>query len=247
MLKKIDNSQKLGNDHISILYPGLSLTKDDTGYFSIGRIDHAHMHAGVVIKMHPHVNDDILSYFRTGGVKHMDSEGFSELITPNRLMLMKAGKLFYHEEAALAELEGLQIFIRPKEKDSEPEVIFEELEMVNSANKWRLLASPDKEKTKLRLSSETWIYDVQLSPGKTFTLPEEPGAGFAYLLYVFQGDVEVNKTIFLIKGESLFICDETIQFETGHNAELVLFVTDTKAPYYDGGMYSGNQKHKPKF
>lgn len=242
MLKKIDNSKKLGNSHISILYPGLELSETDTGYFSIGRIDQAHINDGAVIKMHPHVNDDILSYFRSGKVKHTDSEGFTEYITPHRLMLMKAGKLFYHEEAILEEQEGLQIFIRPKEKDSKPEVIFQELEEVHSMDKWRLIASPDAKKTPLQMSSDTWIYDMQITPNKEFLLPEIPKEGAAYLLYTFQGEMTVNNQIPLAKGESLFIRDETIVFKTDTHAEVVLFVTDTRSSYYDGGMYSGNKK-----
>lgn len=242
MLKKIDNSKKSGNQHISILYPGLELTDHDTGYYTIGRIDQAHIYGGALIKMHPHVNDDILSYFRSGKVKHTDSEGFTEYITPTKLMLMKAGKLFYHEEAVLEEQEGLQIFIRPGEKDSKPEVIFQELEEVHSINEWRLIASPEKEKTSLTLSSQTWIYDMQITPGKTFKLPQDVNEDYHCLLYVFQGSITVNGNIGLGKGESLFIKDENISFETSDRAELVLFVTNTKSPYYDGGMYSGNQK-----
>lgn len=242
MLKKIDNSKKAGNSHISILYPGLYLSETDTGYYSIGRIDQANIGAGAVIKMHPHINDDILSYFRSGKVKHTDSEGFEEFIIPTRLMLMKAGKLFYHEETVLEDNEGLQIFIRPGEKDMKPEVIFEELTEMYTENNWRLIASPEKEKTKLQLGSQTWIYDTEIQAGNTMELPESPTLGFGYLLYVYQGSIVVNESISLSKGESLFIADENIVFKTENEANLVLFVTDTKAPYYDGGMYSGNKR-----
>src|SRR5690606_33192881 len=93
MLIKLDNSKKAGNRHISILYPGLYLSETDTGYYSIGRSRQANIDSGVVIKMSLHVNDDILSYFRRGNVTHPESEGFEEFITPNNLMLTKAGKI----------------------------------------------------------------------------------------------------------------------------------------------------------
>lgn len=240
MIKKIDNSKKSGNSHISILYPGFYLSETDTGYYSIGRIDHANIGAGAVIKMHPHINDDILSYFRSGKVKHTDSQGFEEFITPGRLMLMKAGKIFHHQEAILEDVEGLQIFIRPGQKDNLPEVIFDEPEEIYSENKWRLIASPDTEKTKLQLSSDTRIYDMLLTSEYTTALPEEPLAGLHYLLYLFQGEITIND-IQLSKGESLFTKDENISISTKDRAELILFVTNTKAPYYDGGMYSGNK------
>lgn len=241
MLIKLDLSKKSGNSHIAILYPGYYLSDTDSGYYTIGRIDQAHIHAGAVVKMHPHVNDDILSYFRTGKVLHTDSEGFSEQITPNRLMLMKAGKRFYHEEAIQEELEGLQIFIRPKEKDATPEVTFMNLAATDSVNQWRLLASPDAG-ARLQLSSNTRIYDIKVLSGTTLELPESPQPGLAYLLYAFQGNITVNGTTELNKGESLLIRDEAIRFTTGTTAELVLFITDTTAVYYDGGMYSGNQR-----
>lgn len=241
MIRKLDASNKKGNSHIRILYPGLELSESDTGYYSIGRIDHADIRSGAVIRMHPHVNDDILSYFRSGKVKHTDSEGFEEFITPGRLMLMKAGKIFHHEEAVHEDVEGLQIFIRPGEKDNEPEVIFDELEEIHSDNAWRLIASPDKDKTKLQLNSDTHIYDARVTAGHFLQLPEGVEPDLGYLLYVFQGTAVVNENFHLGKGDSIFIRAEDIQLGTESEAEVVLFVTNTKSPYYDGGMYSGNK------
>ncbi len=244
MIKPLDNSKKKGNSHIAILYPGLDLSESDTGFYSIGRIDHANIQSGVVIKMHPHANDDILSYFRSGKVKHTDSEGFEEFITPGRLMLMKAGKIFYHEESVHEKVEGLQIFIRPGEKDTEPEVIFDELQEIHSNNRWRLIASPDQDKTKLLLSSDTYIFDAKVNTGHSLGLPERPRPGLGYLLYVFQGTAEVNGNLSLSKGDSVLIRDEDIRLTTENEAEVVLLITNTQSPYYEGGMYSGNKKHE---
>lgn len=243
MLKKIDNSSKVGNARISILYPGKALGTNDTGFASIGRIDQANLPAGAFVAMHPHVNDEIVSYFRSGKVKHTDSEGFSEFIEPNRLMLMKAGKSFFHEERILEEngtLEGLQIFIRPKSKDLKPEVIFHELETVQSENEWRLLTSPSNE-TPLQFSSDTWIYDLKITNDSVFKLPKLSTPDLTNLLYVFQGQVKINAEITLNKGESLLIKQEDVTITTDQTAELVLFTTDESSEYFDGGMYSGNQ------
>jgi redox-sensitive bicupin YhaK (pirin superfamily) len=95
MLIKIDNSKKVGNRNIQILYPGLSINDTGTGYATIGRIDHAKFAPGALIAMHPHINDDILTYLRSGKVEHKDSEGYTAFIEPTRLMLMKAGKSFF--------------------------------------------------------------------------------------------------------------------------------------------------------
>ncbi len=147
MLQKISSSAFKGYGPILVLYPGLSISYADSGIGSIGRIDHAKVQGLKHIPMHPHVNDEILSYFRTGKVKHLDSEGFSDTIKGKRLMLMKAGNSFYHEEYIDGQTEpqeGLQIFIRPGTKDLKPEVVFYDLNELHSQNVWRLLASPRK-------------------------------------------------------------------------------------------------------
>ena len=93
MIRKLGNDKKVGNAHIRILYPGVAFKNSkDTGLGTIGRIDHAQLAGGVTIKMHPHINDDILSYFRTGYAQHIDSEGFEAEVSRHKLMLMKAGK-----------------------------------------------------------------------------------------------------------------------------------------------------------
>src|SRR3954471_12582958 len=101
MLTKIDTSIKYGKQHggfgIQILYPGLIRSPlNDTGFSTIGRIDQARITPGTLIPMHPHRDDEILTYLRSGQVKHLDSEGFTDIISNQKLMLMNAGKGLYH-------------------------------------------------------------------------------------------------------------------------------------------------------
>ena len=98
----------VGNGPIKILYPGTAVSNTDTGIGSIGRIDHPEIHGNTIIRMHPHINDEILSYFRTGQAEHTDSEGFVKTIGKKTLMLMKAGKSFYHEEKILGQDEPME-------------------------------------------------------------------------------------------------------------------------------------------
>lgn len=243
MLQKISTQAFIGHGPIQMLYPGTAISGADSGIGSIGRIDHATVHGRQLIGMHPHVNDEILSYFRTGKVEHLDSEGYKDTVGGKRLMLMKAGKLFYHEElidGQIEPFEGLQIFIRPVEKDLKPEVIIQDLEQRDSENTWRLLASPTSQ-TVFRFSSRTWLHDIKLSPGITIGLPEMPGTDLTALLYVYQGSVTVNDSIDLMKKESIVVKSDVISIETETGAELVLFYTDEHAPVFKGGMYSGNE------
>lgn len=243
MIQKINESVMRGGGPIRVLYPGLVTGKKDTGIGSIGRIDHAYFKGDHIVRMHPHVNDEILSYFRTGKTEHKDSEGYVEIIGKSRLMLMKAGKIFYHEEHIMDEgepMEGLQIFIRPGNKDLQPQVIFLDLDELHSINKWRLLASPLSDST-FQFSSKTWIYDLKLI-NATISLPKLENDQLTYLLYVFNGCISVNKEIVLTKKQALVIIEEdTLIIDCEQEAELVLFVTDENAEYYAEGMYSGNQ------
>ncbi|TKC01570.1 nuclease PIN [Pedobacter cryotolerans] len=243
MLKKINSDRFLGRGPIKILYPGIGISDNDTGIGSIGRIDHPEIHGNTVISMHPHINDEILSYFRTGKAEHSDSEGFVKIIGKKTLMLMKAGSSFFHEEKIIGEgepLEGLQIFIRPGKKDLKPEVVFLDLENLHSENSWRLFGSPNAETT-FQFGSQTWLYDMKLLKGNEAQLPQLPKEKLTVLLYVFQGSVMVNGEIDLSKKDSLLIQDEPIGITASEDAELVLFVTDENGEIYKGGMYSGNQ------
>jgi redox-sensitive bicupin YhaK (pirin superfamily) len=244
MIKKIDSSSFMGNGPIKMLYPGLMISEADSGIGSIGRIDHPEFHGNTVIKMHPHINDEILSYFRTGKAEHTDSEGFEKTIGAKTLMLMKAGKSFFHEEKIIGSpepLEGLQIFIRPGKADLEPEVIFQDLDELHSENHWRLLASPDQE-TVFQFSSQTWLYDMKLLANSNSVLPDLIKSNLTCLLYVFKGEVLVNGAIDLKKKEALIVNNETVSIQTNDaDAELVLFVTDENARIFKGGMYSGNR------
>lgn len=244
MIQKINNSNFRGNGPIRIFYPGLFNGKNDSGIGSIGRIDYASFQGSHTIPMHPHVNDEILSYFRSGKIVHTDSEGHNETINANKLMLMKAGKIFYHEEKMIdtgVPMEGFQIFIRPSQKDLKPAVIFQDLNEVHSNNSWRLLASP-LEESKLKFSSQTWIYDVRLDKQHCITLPELPKKELTLLLIVFKGSVVVNNNFHLNGQDSLLINgDEKLSLVTNSFAELVLFVTYENGEIYYAGMYSGNK------
>lgn len=243
MIKLISSSTLIGHGPIKMFYPGLSLEKGDTGIASIGRIDHALFYGNNIIRMHPHINDEILTYLRSGNVEHLDSEGFTADINNTKLMLMKAGSSFYHEEKIIDKgvpLEGLQIFIRPRLKDLKPTVTFLELDNAFSLNKWRLIASPAEETT-LQFTSRTWIYDIKADANKTFSLPELAKENLTCLLYVFNGAVKINGKTELVKKDSLLIKDESITIQTHDVTELVLFVTDESGEHFDGGMYSGNQ------
>jgi redox-sensitive bicupin YhaK (pirin superfamily) len=247
MLTKIDTTIKYGKQHggfgIQILYPGLIRPQlKDTGFFSLGRIDHARITPGTLLPMHPHRDDEILTYLRSGKVKHLDSEGHTDIISNQKLMMMNAGANFYHEERVLEEggvLEGLQIFIRPEVGGLKPQVQFHQLQDAYSNNHWRKIAGKGQDYP-LQIRSNTWLMDLRLEKGEEVLLPRAPAENTAFLFYVFNGKIQVNGDMPLTTGESVLIEKENPLFNAHETSDIILFITQTDAIHFDGGMYSGN-------
>jgi redox-sensitive bicupin YhaK (pirin superfamily) len=189
--------------------------------------------------MHPHRDDEILTYLRSGRVRHRDSEGHTREISSQRLMLMNAGRRFEHEELVQegGDLTGLQIFLRPAAGGLEPQVQFRDLDAAYSVDRWRLLAGPDKADG-LVVRSQSWVHDMRLTAGRQTVLPAAPAA-LTRLLYVLAGRLVVGGEA-LDAGDSLLIGTAPNRIEASTTTDLVLFSTDETAPVFKGGMFSGN-------
>lgn len=247
MITKIDNTIKYGKQQggfgIKTLYPGLILPQlRDSGFFTIGRIDHARITPGTFIPMHPHKDDEILTYLRSGKVHHLDSLGKDAEVSNLRLMLMNAGAMFSHEESVLEEggvLRGMQIFIRPEKANLPPRVQFYDLPEIYSINQWRKIAGNGTDYP-LQIRSNTWLLDLRLEEGEEICLPESSPENGVFLFYVFHGEVVINERTVLSSGESAIIENENPAFLAKVPTDIVLFVTQPEAVRFEGGMYSGN-------
>lgn len=247
---KIENSSKhqhgSGGFGIEILWPGMVQNSDDSGIGAIGRIDQANVKPGTVISMHPHKDDEILTYMRKGRMLHLDTVGKEEEISNSRLMLMNAGHTFQHEERILGEkgesMQCLQIFIRPSETDLTPQVQFHDFGTPYSDNNWRLIAGP--ENAPLTFRSQTWVQDMRLEKGHELKLPVVPVSNVVRLLYVFKGEARIGETA-LKTGESIIIeGDELHSVSALETTDVVLFTTDPAAKVFRGGMFSGNMRQR---
>jgi redox-sensitive bicupin YhaK (pirin superfamily) len=241
---KLDHSIKRGHSAggfgIEILFPGIKLSSGDSGVGAIARIDQARFMPGSIVPMHAHKDDEILTYLRSGQVIHRDTVGNVEEISPNRLMLMNAGHSFQHEEESLPgsePLQALQIFMRPREANLEPQVQFHDFGATYSHDKWRLIAGPAG--APLVIRADAWIHDARLAAGLSLALPAPPVPDTVRLVYVFAGNVVVAG-IALAAGESLLLDGDHYEILAQERSDLVLFTTDLSAPVFKGGMFSGN-------
>jgi len=231
---------------IRLVSPGRKLhdPADPHGLGPLGRMDHSTLDPGMIIPMHPHVNDEILSYMRKGQMMHRDSNGHVELLYGEYMMMMNAGKGIYHEEAclddAIEKIEMLQIFFRPEEDDLEPRVQFHKFEFYQSLDQWRLVGGPEGSDAPLVVRSKAWFYDTRIDNGDIIETPDLIGAGHMGMLYVFDGEVRIEGTDeTLQKGDNaVFSTGEQVLLKTGSHADLVFFVLDTKSTYSRNGMYA---------
>jgi redox-sensitive bicupin YhaK (pirin superfamily) len=231
-----------GGFGIEILWPGMVQRSEDSGIGGIGRIDHANVSPGTVIPMHPHKDDEILTYMRKGKMLHLDTVGNEEEISNTRLMLMNAGHSFQHEERILGakgeSMQCLQIFVRPSESDLEPQVQFHDFGTPYSQSSWRLIAGPKE--APLTFRSQTWLHDIRLSKDEEASLPNVPVLGVSRILYVFEGRAKIGN-VELESGESVIINDNVAHtLKAEQDTDLVLFTTDPKADFFREGMFSGN-------
>ncbi|MDR6192547.1 redox-sensitive bicupin YhaK (pirin superfamily) [Agrobacterium pusense] len=175
-----DVSQGFG---VEILYPGLTLTSDDSGIGPIGRIDRAQVQSGHLIGMHPHKDDEILTYIRGGEMLHRDTVGNETKLDKTHFMMMNAGHTFQHEELMLGDrpVRALQIFLRPNAPDLEPMVQFHEFPEEYSVDSWRLIAGPSAAPLKVR--SDISVFDARIAEGVRLRLAAED-TGRNTLLYV---------------------------------------------------------------
>lgn len=219
------------------VYPGLSIDETDSGIGAIGKIERAYSLPGFVAPMHPHRNDEILSYVRSGTLLHLDSMGHEEKITSEKVLLMNAGVTFQHEERTLGPdpVEAYHVHFRPETDGLEPMVQFSEVG-VPRADEWRLLAA--RVDAPLLLRTHAWVHDADLQAG-SYHFPMYSRTCIARVLIVFEGQVRIGAQCFQ-KGDIVTLSEATRTLHIVGAATLLLIATDPSARCFPGGLSSGN-------
>jgi len=220
--------------------PGVALGQpNDPGFGGLGTIDHATLQPGVVVRMHEHRNDEIISYMRAGNMKHTDSAGRSEVISSDRLMVMNAGHGFSHEEETVGnqQIEMLQIFVRPDLAELDPDVQFVDLDASGRENQWRLLTGSVGSAAPTSVRQAVFLYDEHLSAGTSIDLPVKDG--FDRWFYVFAGEATVGGQM-LRKYDALMIPDQAVTSVTAvQDLDVVVFLVCRKNKFSRSGTMSG--------
>lgn len=225
-----------GPFRIRRIRPGLILGNDPAlGPLSV--VDFATLDTGTFVAMHEHRNDEILSYLWRGNMVHEDSHGLRVELGPQRLMMMNAGRSFYHEESVPKDpVRMLQIFIRPTAADLEPRVTFSE-RASKADNTWNLVGGPEGEQVPLSIRNQVYVYDAHLNPGSTLEPLVKPG--FQQWIVVMDGVLQVAGGA-IATGDSLAITEGNLPaISSREGADVVLFLSKLDAPASRAGTISG--------
>lgn len=151
----------------------------DHGLGPLAMVVRSCLDPGRIIAMHEHRNDEIISWVPDGVMRH-DDRLHGKLVTDaGHLMVMNAGRSFWHSEALLADdppLDMLQIFVRPDTADLEPKIQHGALAPV-PPDRWRHIVGPEGSGAPFFVRNTVDIYDIRCREGSQGTFPALRGGG----------------------------------------------------------------------
>jgi len=211
-------------------FPGQAMPGyNDHGYGPLALIGESFLKPGTLIRMHEHRNDEIISYVPEGVMRHDDRSVGPLIIDPDHLMVMNAGRSFWHEERTLHHdppLRMLQIFVRPDRVDLEPRIQHGRLARPQP-NVWRHLLGPEGNGAPFFVRNDIHCYDLGLDTGASTPIPLIQG-WHAYL-FVFSGAVEIAGARFTEAESCLLTNLEGIRIEAIERSSVVSFLINPDA------------------
>jgi quercetin 2,3-dioxygenase len=212
-------------------FPGLAIRgHHDHGYGPLARYDESIMRPGTFIPMHEHRNDEIISYVSNGRLRHADRAEGRFTVGPHQLMVMNAGRTFWHEEMTSRddpEARFLQIFIRPHTADLAPSVQLVDLG-AEATNGWRFLAGPIDSGAAASVRNDVHLYDAHVPRGTALLAPI--WKDWSTLIHVYRGNAMVNGNP-VIQGEgALLVGEREVKVTASSDATILAFLINYGAP-----------------
>lgn len=172
--------------------------------------------------MHPHSDMEIITIVNEGKLKHEDSLGNSEIITPGMIQVMSAGRGIVHSEVNASENEDLklfQIWIEPNKKDHLPR--HDEKNFDIKKNKITKIVGGEKNEDFLFINQAANLFLAEFDKEVLEKIEIEKDKGL--FIFVIKGSIEVDD-LKLNKRDSLEISKESsihIKFLKGSKVLLI--------------------------
>jgi len=185
------------------------------GYRALRVINDDIVEPGQGFGEHGHRDMEIVTWVLSGGLKHGDSLGNMQVLSPGELQAMTAGTGIQHSEFNASDTERvhfLQVWLLPRERGVQPRYLQDEFDAAGRANQWQALAT------------DATLRVADLAAGKSIDVDVAEGK-HAYV-HVVTGNVDVAGKS-LQAGDAL-VTDQSGQltFTASGDAQLLWFELD---------------------
>ncbi len=179
---------------------------------------------------HPHDNMEIISIPLKGALAHKDSTGNEHVINTGDVQIMSAGSGLYHSEYNASkkdEVNFLQIWVFPKERDIEPRYDQKSYNAEKRKNKFQLVVSPEKDNGSLWINQDAYFSLVNLEKGKDISYNINKKGNSVYL-FLLEGSI-TSAGEKLDKRDGLGIEDiDEVTITANENSELLVIEVPMK-------------------
>lgn len=195
--------------------------------------------------MHEHQNDEIVSWLPGAVMRHDDKANGKLVVDQGHLMVMNAGRSFWHSEETLPTdptLDMLQIFVRPHQVDLEPKIQHGPLAS-SPPNVWRHIFGPEGSNAPFFVRNEVDFFDINLDAGARLDFPFIQGCDLYF--YVFSGAITVGGQAFAEAEQGLLRGGGKLSLEATISGIAVAFLVDPDAKITKKGTVGDNHKIPP--
>ncbi|HRG60166.1 MAG TPA: pirin family protein [Bacteroidia bacterium] len=180
---------------------------------------------GMGFGTHPHDNMEIITIPLKGDLEHKDSMGNIGRIKENEIQMMSAGSGVTHSEYNPnrdREVNLLQIWIFPKERNIKPRYNQIVLNEIDRKNKFQQVISPDGNPIGMNINQHAFFQMANMDANTKLEYKIQlPGNGvYAFLI---EGEIKVNDNYNLEKRDAIGLWEtEMLSFEAKKDAQLLL-------------------------
>jgi len=152
------------------------------------------VHPGMGFGAHPHADMEIISIPLSGALRHQDSMGNEHVISAGEVQVMSAGSGITHSEyndSDQNDVNFLQIWIYPKEKNIEPRYGQRGFDRTGRQNCFQTLISPDERAEAIWINQDARLSLADLDAGTAINYQKQQSDCGLYF-FVIAGQIEIE-------------------------------------------------------